>query len=641
MIALMTTAADAKRLALPGGEPAAELHCTLLFLGDDGAAWPPEVRDAMESAARELAAGLELVQAKIFGVAHWNGNGDKPSWVWSVGDTPDSKATRLEDARMLVGDLLGMALAATDGQMPEPPVQHSPWVAHICAAYTDDLTLARALEKRLGPVTFDRIRLSFGDDDRDIPLGGGTLTASALRREALPHEEHCDFAEHNRQWEGAVASAATALAGVMDVWRTALRDQIASGMDTPEELEHLSLDPEEATGLIYDAMHSLAQRAGQSLVREAEKQGVTVPEWTLPDDAVTAAVGGRRLLRSVAGMTASLLSSSLVQSAKRISLGLLTRQADPRQLAAEVDRALSEGQESAVRGPLGTAMATAQTAGRQAVLEAAPPAQYYASEILDRNTCAPCRAVDGEQFSSLEIAVKAYPVMGYKDCVGPRYGNACRGFIVASWQPEAQTASAEEFHGSLGDPGYHALHPGNRGKGKKRLPPPRGGMVGSPDFTEEEHLKALEDYIDVPDVNVFLRKGKGTKFSPAEDLEHSAKVLNDLIQIQDPLEEPRTVYRGGLKLPEMNVGDEFTDRGFSSTSEEESVAGLFAMAPLMRGEPEKGDLLTITIPAGERALEVYSVYPHGAEDEVILPPGTTYRVTGVTDDGYEVEVVSE
>jgi hypothetical protein len=449
MIALMPTAADAKRLALPGGEPAAELHCTLLFLGDDMSVWTAEQRDALEQAAVAVAGDLTPVKAKIFGVAHWNGDGDKPSWVWSVGNSPDQGLadSSLEEVRSTLGDIMGMALAATDGDLPEIPEQHSPWAAHICAAYTDDLTLVRALEKRLGPVTFDRIRLSFGDDDRDIPLGGGALTASALRREALPHEEHCDFAEHNQQWEGAVESAATALAGVMDAWRTALRDQIASGMDTPEELEHLSLDPEEATGLIYDAMHSLAQRAGQALVREAEKQGVTVPEWTLPDDAVTAAVGGRRLLRSVAGMTASLLSSSLVQSAKRISLGLLTRQADPQQLAAEVDRALSEGQESAVRGPLGTAMATAQTAGRQAVLEAAPPAQYYASEILDRNTCGPCRAVDGEQFGSLEIAVKAYPVMGYKDCVGPRYGNACRGFIVASWQPEepggeAQTASA-------------------------------------------------------------------------------------------------------------------------------------------------------------------------------------------------------
>ena len=33
MIALMPTAADAKRLALPGGEAAGDLHVTLSFLG--------------------------------------------------------------------------------------------------------------------------------------------------------------------------------------------------------------------------------------------------------------------------------------------------------------------------------------------------------------------------------------------------------------------------------------------------------------------------------------------------------------------------------------------------------------------------------------------------------------------------------
>lgn len=649
MIALMPTAADARRLALPGGEKAADLHCTLLFLGDDGEAWPVEVRDAMEAAAVKAASELTPVLAKVFGVAHWNGNGDNPSWVWNVGDDPDRGLadSTLHEVHHTVGDILGMCMAMCDGEMPEPPQQHSPWAAHICAAYTDDLTLARTLEKRLGPVTFDRIRLSFGDDDRDIPLTARSvsLTASALRRDPEDHEEFCDFAEHNRQWEGAVQTATGRMISVYAGWRTWIAEQIKAGADTPEEWASITLGPDQgidqAAEVLHEAMTSLALRAGQALAREAEKQGVKIPEWNLPDDTVTAAVGGRRLLSSVARMTADLLATSVVQTAKRTVTGLFTRQAPPDQVAAEVDRALTEAQDSLLRGPVGTAMSTAQTAGRQAVLEAAPPGEYYASEILDRNTCAPCKAVDGEQFSSLEIAIKAYPVMGYKDCVGPKYGHPCRGMIVARWTPEAEpvTASAEEFHGSLGDPDYHAKHPGNRGKGLRRLPPPRGGMVGSPDYTEAEHEAALSAYIDNPDVNVFLRKGEGSGGREPADLKEEARVLNDLIQIQDPLEEPRTVYRGGNKLPPMEVGDEFTDRGFSSTSEDESTAGIFAMAPIMRGEPEKGDVLEITIPAGARALEVYSVYPHGAEDEVILPPGTTFRVTGITDDGYEVEVV--
>lgn len=438
MIALMPSAEDAKRLALPGGEKAADLHATLLFLGDDGAAWPNETRDLMESAARSIAAELTPIKAKIFGVAHWNGNGENPSWVWSVGDSPDQELTdsSLHEAHNAAGDILGMIMAATHGEIPEIPKQHSPWVSHICAAYTDDLTLARKLEKGLGPVTFDRIRLSFGDDDRDIPLTGQALTASALRRDAHVHEVFTDFAEHNRQWEGAVQTASNRLAAVLADWRSQIREQITAGMDSPEELAALAVDSSPATDILYETMHSLAQRSGDALVREALYQGVKIPEWSLPDDTVTAAVGGRRLLGSVARMTADLLATGLVQSAKRLALGLLTRQQDPATLASEVDRTLRESQEGTLKGPLGTAMSTAQTAGRQAVLEAAPPGEYYASEILDRNTCGPCRAVDGEQFGDLERAIKAYPVMGYKDCIGPRYGNSCRGMIVARWIPE-------------------------------------------------------------------------------------------------------------------------------------------------------------------------------------------------------------
>lgn len=443
MIALMPTAADAKRLALKGGEAAPELHCTLFFLGDDGPAWDEDQRNELEALVRSRADELPPVKARVFGVAHWNGDAEKPSWVWSVGDDPEAGPadSSLNEARYVAQD----ALESTH-ERPEIPHQHTPWVAHICAAYTDDLTLVRELEKRIGNVTFDRIRLSFGDDDRDIPLEGMAvnMTASGLRRDVMPHEEGTDFAEHNRQWEGAVTATTGRLNTELSGWRAQVREQIIAGADTPEELTGITVDTEGAADILRDAMTSLAERAGKSLQREAERQGVTVPEWTLPDDTVTAAVGGRRLLDSVARMTADLMATSVVQTAKRVVTGLFTRDATPEALAAEVDRVLTEGQDGLIKSQIGTAMSTAQTAGRQAVLEVAPPGEYYASEILDRNTCAPCKAVDGEQFGDLERAIKAYPVMGYKDCVGPRYGNSCRGMIVARWTPEdeVQTASA-------------------------------------------------------------------------------------------------------------------------------------------------------------------------------------------------------
>lgn len=386
MIALMPSEADAKRLALPGGEKAADLHCTLFFLGDDGSAWTEDQRNELEGLVRAMSSGLTPVKANVFGAAHWNGSGDKPSWVWSVGDSPDQGLadSRLNEVRYAVTD----ALESTHDR-PELPQQHTPWVAHICAAYTDDLTLLRTLEKRLGPVTFDRIRLSFGDDDRDIPLTATAvnLTASALRREPTEAEAYCDFAEHNRQWEGAVASVSGRMAAVYAGWRAQLQGQIVSLADEPLDLTALTVTPGDASDILSEAMTGLARRAGQSLQKEAEKQGVNVPDWELPDDVVTAAVGGRRLLDSVARMTADLMATSVVQTAKRTLTGLFTRNAPPEEIAQEVDRALADAEESLTRGPVATAMSTAQTAGRQAVLEAAPPGEYYASEILDKNTC--------------------------------------------------------------------------------------------------------------------------------------------------------------------------------------------------------------------------------------------------------------
>ncbi len=460
MIALMPTAEDAARLAIPGGELADELHCTLLFLGDDGGAWPAEARDAMEASVRELVDGFPPVACKAFGAAHWNGDGDNPAWVWSVGDNPDRGLadSTLEETRALAGDIVGMTMAALDGDMPETPPQHSPWVAHICAAYSDDPALLGELESRLGPVTFDRIRLSFGDDDRDIPLDGRAVSLTAagpLRREPTELElaSRVDFASVHAEWEAATTGAVKALRSTTAAWRLDLREQITRDLadgDLDAVLE-LSLDRQAAAAALLNLMEEFAVKAGRACQREAEAQGVQVPAWSLPDgdeDAVTAALTGRRLLTSIAELTSDLMSGALLTAAKRKLSGLLRSSRPSEQIAAEVDRELATVDGSTVRAAVGSAMTAAQNAGRHAVMEAAPPAETYtASEILDRRTCDPCKAIDGRTFATLDDAMTEYPVMGYRDCTGARYGNACRGFLIAVWQEvrtPATTASGEE-----------------------------------------------------------------------------------------------------------------------------------------------------------------------------------------------------
>ena len=78
MIALMPTAEDAERLAIDGGEAAEQLHLTLYYLGK-GADFDEAERAAIVDSVRMLAEGMPLVRSKVFGAAHWNGNGDEPS----------------------------------------------------------------------------------------------------------------------------------------------------------------------------------------------------------------------------------------------------------------------------------------------------------------------------------------------------------------------------------------------------------------------------------------------------------------------------------------------------------------------------------------------------------------------------------
>lgn len=168
MIALVPTAADAERLALPGGEPADQLHLTLAYLGkaDD---WDEQQRQALIELVRQQAATHPPVEGTAFGAAHWNPNSEYPAWVLNVGG----------DSLTPTHAGVWQALLAGDWTLP---AQHSPWLAHLCLSYDDDPTLVTAMEQRLGPVTFDRLRVAFAEKHVDFPLTGGVDGGEAAAR---------------------------------------------------------------------------------------------------------------------------------------------------------------------------------------------------------------------------------------------------------------------------------------------------------------------------------------------------------------------------------------------------------------------------------------------------------------------------
>lgn len=161
MIALMPDPADAARLALDGGEDVDQLHVTLAYLGE-AADW--DLRDQIKVlAAVQLAVGrLTPVDARTFGVAQWNPHSENPCWIYNVGDDQDTPNSSL-------GEVHREVLRQLEESALELPRQHSPWVPHIAGVYGDVGEMLDMVD-RLGPVSFDRIRVAFAGENVDFPL---------------------------------------------------------------------------------------------------------------------------------------------------------------------------------------------------------------------------------------------------------------------------------------------------------------------------------------------------------------------------------------------------------------------------------------------------------------------------------------
>lgn len=435
MIALMPTPEDAARLAIEGGEDAEQLHLTLRYLGK-GADFDETARAAIVDSVRILAEGMPPVRAKLFGAAHWNGNGDEPSWVWSVGDDSEYGPS-LEAAQGMAEEAL--LAAPVDVDLPAP---HTPWVAHVCAAYSDELDLIIALEERLGPVTFDRVRVAFAGDYTDIPLAENvTAAAGPLRRQPTELElaSRVDFAQMDKAWHEAVDATVEAWADVQAAQREQITAavQAAAEADDLDRLDEFTVDTSDGARLLIARMITYAREAGEAQQAEAEAQGVSIPEWSLDDEAITAAAIRDRL-RQIGRTAARVLGVGLVQSGVRQAMRVWGS-GSAGQVAAAVDEHLAALSGAALEEQVGAAMTAAQNEGRMAVLAVAPPAEYVASEALDRNSCKPCRDIDGTRYTTLPDARRAYPTGGYTGCLG---GARCRGTLVTVWPLEQEQAAA-------------------------------------------------------------------------------------------------------------------------------------------------------------------------------------------------------
>jgi 2'-5' RNA ligase len=152
MIALVPMEPEAKRLAVPEGLEAQDLHTTLGYFGDV-TDLTGEDKSRIIEAARSLADNWAPFFADAFNVSMFNPNGEDPCIVLGMSG-PQLPAMH---EQMLVN---------TAGIR----AQRSPYIPHITLRYTDDASMVAECVNRTGVVRYDRVRVGMGDTYTDFPL---------------------------------------------------------------------------------------------------------------------------------------------------------------------------------------------------------------------------------------------------------------------------------------------------------------------------------------------------------------------------------------------------------------------------------------------------------------------------------------
>lgn len=244
--------------------------------------------------------------------------------------------------------------------------------------------------------------------------------------------EGVDLAPMAAAWEAATASLLAAwMSRIVPSWIGQLVEQVRAimrGGFTPAEFYDLRVDTAEAVDLLTERMTAMAREGADAVVREAKAFDRDLTPYTpsrreLEDVAEGVARGLARDLELGAGNRAVQVATSGVSSADDVA------EAVREHLEAKSDAEPARRTRGAMTG--------AQNAGRAQTLRRAPEGALYANEVLDRNTCGPCRRIHGRWIantSDMETVWRLYPVAtGYVDCEG---GPNCRGTIVGVWRPE-------------------------------------------------------------------------------------------------------------------------------------------------------------------------------------------------------------
>jgi hypothetical protein len=164
----------------------------------------------------------------------------------------------------------------------------------------------------------------------------------------------------------------------------------------------------------------MASTASARVVEEAAAQDVVAAAVVLTSATFAPA----------AAATASLAAARLAMSAAGEATRLLGYGRTTAEVVEDVRTHLEELSAAPTRAVLGGQLTWAQNQARLETVRNAPVARYYATEILDSNTCSPCRKVDGMELPNLDAVTLAYGGGGYLMCEGTV---RCRGTFRIEW----------------------------------------------------------------------------------------------------------------------------------------------------------------------------------------------------------------
>jgi hypothetical protein len=224
-------------------------------------------------------------------------------------------------------------------------------------------------------------------------------------------------------WERELSALLLRWQDVSATQRAQLRRQIEDAVERGDvgALASLTAEHEDGAAVLAAALVAMAAIGAAAAAAEAAAQGVAVEPAQVDENE----------LGETAAAMALLLALGLAGAAGAEAMRQYAPGADAHTIAVDVDQHLAGLSSAHLESRLGGTLTKAQNLGRIAQMRVGPSARYYATEVLDKNTCQPCREIDGKELPTLDAAMLAYGGSGYLRCAGTW---RCRGTMVAVYE---------------------------------------------------------------------------------------------------------------------------------------------------------------------------------------------------------------